>query len=486
MIIKLTSEWKVGPEIGSGGFGRVFTAERADGAQAVVKLVPKAPGAGRELLFVKLDGITGVVPIIDSGEHEDFWALVMPRAEESLRQHMDRASGVLSATEAIAILCDIAATLVELDGKVVHRDIKPENVLRLNGVWCLADFGIARYAEATTAPDTQKYSLSAPYAAPERWRAERATIAVDVYALGIIAFEMLSGSRPFPGPGIDDFRDQHLHKEPPILSAETATLKSIVSEALFKAPGARPSPANLLARLKRSQQQHSGGLAKLSDAHLGEVALISERERLASQEKSNADRREDLFRSASLLLGSLYSELSQAITDAAPSVKIGKGAMLNGTTLSLGSAQLELVPIAKTVTKPWDWEPPSFEVIAHAAMILRIPTDRHQFGGRSHSLWYCDAFNEGRYEWVETAFMLSPLVGKSTTMRPFLLDPGQDAAKAFWNGVAEVQLAWPLEPIDTENFIDRWSGWLGEAAQGRLQPPSTMPEKPTPRNWRQK
>jgi serine/threonine protein kinase len=48
---------------------------------------------------------------------------------------------------------DVAVALVDLAGKVVHRDLKPENVLLLNGTWCLADFGISRYAEATTAPE---------------------------------------------------------------------------------------------------------------------------------------------------------------------------------------------------------------------------------------------------------------------------------------------------------------------------------------------
>ena len=55
-----------------------------NGFRAVVKLVPKAPGADRDLRSVKLDGVRGVVPIIDSGEHDNAWALVMPRAEESL------------------------------------------------------------------------------------------------------------------------------------------------------------------------------------------------------------------------------------------------------------------------------------------------------------------------------------------------------------------------------------------------------------------
>ncbi|MGY4413197.1 hypothetical protein ACVWW4_004933 [Bradyrhizobium sp. LB7.1] len=82
--------------------------------------------------------------------------------------------------------------------------------------------------------------------------------------------------------------------------------------------------------------------------------------------------------------------------------------------------------------------------------------------------------------------MVSPLLGRNTTMRPFMADPGIEAAKALWNGMSEFQLAWPIEEIDPELLIDRWANWLADAAEGRLHAPSTMPEKPTPRNWRQK
>jgi serine/threonine protein kinase len=484
--IKLKQEWNVGARIGSGGFGQVFAAENHDGLKAAVKLVPKAPGANRELLFVDLKDVRGVVPIIDNGEDDDHWVLVMPRADTSLRQHLAKAGGPIRATDATAILMDIASALAELDGKVVHRDLKPENVLYLNGKWCLSDFGISRYAEATTAADTQKYSLSAPYAAPERWRAERATGASDVYALGVMAFEMLRGNRPFPGPGFEDYREQHLHTEPPPLDAGPALLRAIVTESLFKAPGARPSPANLLARLRRSEQQQSSGLTKLSEAHLGEVAKRSESERLESAARSEAERRVNLFQSSSALLDGLYGGLSEAILDAAPSARRGKGGKRSGITISLGAAQLELVPIAGTPSNPWQWDAPAFDVVSQAGVILRIPRDRYDFEGRSHSLWYCDAFEVGRYEWIETAFMITPMVPKMTFMRPFMLDPGPDAAKALWAGLAEIQLAWPIEPVDTDAFIDIWANRLADAAQGRLQPPSTMPERPTPRNWRQK
>ncbi|MVT53097.1 protein kinase [Bradyrhizobium yuanmingense] len=485
--IRLKHDWVLGDRLGAGGFGQVFAAENQDGLKAAVKLVPKVPGASRELLFVDLKDAHGVVPIIDSGEHGEHWVLVMPRASKSLRDHLTNTESPLSTPDATSILIDIASALAELDGKVVHRDLKPENVLYLNSKWCLSDFGISRYAEATTAADTQKYSLSPPYAAPERWRAERATGAVDVYAFGVMAFEMLQGRKPFPGPHIEDYREQHLHQEASLIHVGTPVLRAIVTEALFKAPGARPSPANLLARLKRSQQQRSGGLGKLSEAHLGEVAKQSEAERQASAARSAAEQRADLFRSASALIDGLYAELSGAILEAAPSARKGQSGKRNGVTISLGTAQLELVPAARTPPNPWDWrDPPAFDVIAQAGIILRIPRDRYDFEGRSHSLWYCDALEAGRYEWIETAFMISPMVPKMTVMRPFMADPGVEAAKALWAGMAEFQLAWPIEPVDPELLTERWAGWLADAAQGRFHAPSAMPERPIPQNWRRK
>src|SRR6266487_883836 len=211
--LELSRTWVVGDRVGGGGFGQVYQVKSGE-EEAAAKLIPKAPGADRELLFVNLADVRNVVPIIDSGEHEDYWVLVMPLAEMSLREHLDRSGRLLAVPDAIEALKDICEALADLDGRVVHRDLKPENVLRLDGRWCLADFGISRYAEATTAPDTQKFALSPPYAAPERWRAERASAATDVYSLGIIAYEMLAGSRPFPGPSVEEYREQHLHADP--------------------------------------------------------------------------------------------------------------------------------------------------------------------------------------------------------------------------------------------------------------------------------
>jgi eukaryotic-like serine/threonine-protein kinase len=488
--LKFTREWILGDRIGGGGFGQVYAATSADGeTTAVVKLVPKAPGANRELLFVNLDGVRNVVPIIDSGQTIDNWALVMPRAEQSLRQHLDQIGGPFELAYAIAILKQIGTALVDLDGKVVHRDLKPENVLLLNGLWCLADFGISRYAEASTAPDTQKYALSAPYAAPERWRGERASSATDIYSFGVIAFELLIHSWPFQGPDLHDFRDQHLHADPAPLTAGTPRLRAMVGECLFKAPGARPRAANVLARLEGiGKTNRAGGLAKLEAANLAEVTRRAESERIGSASRSAAAQRSELVKTASASLKLIEDALCDAIADAAPAARSGRAGR-RGRTLSLGQANLEFVPAIETPSNPWNWEPPTFDVIAQSGIVLSIPIDQYGYQGRSHSLWFCDAREAGRYQWFETAFMIMPLVRRQSNMSPFALDPGTDAAKALWNGLAEFQLAWPLEPVnigDMDEFIDRWGTWFAEAAQGGLTQPSRMPERDTPRNWRQR
>src|SRR6266487_5994909 len=232
MQIQLKQIWTLGGLVGGGGFGRVYAATSAEGESAVVKLVRKVPGAERELLFVELGDARNVVPVIDSGETDDSWALVMPRAEQSLRQHLGKVAGLLDTADAVIVLADIALALADLNGRVVHRDLKPENVLRFNGHWCLADFGISRYAEATTGPDTRKYMFTAPYAAPEQWRSERATSATDVYAFGVMAYELLSGTLPFTGQQIHEFREQHLHTDPLPLGNVPALLGALVEECL--------------------------------------------------------------------------------------------------------------------------------------------------------------------------------------------------------------------------------------------------------------
>ena len=484
-------EWTLGERIDRGGFGQVYIASSPDYEfPAVAKMVPKTPGAQRELLFVDLGGAHNVVPIIDSGETHDSWVLIMPRAEKSLRQHLSDAAGPLTVSDAVTILSDVGTALADLDGRVVHRDLKPENVLLLDGNWCLADFGISRFAEATTAPDTRKYALSPAYAAPERWRGERATAATDVYSLGIIAYELLSGSLPLPGPKLDDFREQHLHRTPPSCGSVPAPLGALIEECLFKAPEARPTPANVLARLAGIEEPPpSGGLARLQEANRAEVVRLGEIARRASEHRSAGDRRTALFDAADIGFKRIAGTLERMISEAAPAATVEPG-RAGGWCIRFNGAALELVPSRMTSTSPWgSWQAPAFEVVAHAAIGIRIPPARDQYEGRCHSLWFCDARDAGNFRWFETAFMVSPLSPGRGHQNPFALNPGEEAAKALGMGMSEFQVAWPFTPLnigDLQEFIDRWASWFADAAQGRLQHPGTMPERSVGGSWRRR
>jgi len=87
-VINLNQKWHIGDQLGAGGFGRVYLAQSKFGETAVLELIPKVPEAYRELLVEDVDGIPNVVPILDRGDRKDFWVLVMPKADKSLREHL--------------------------------------------------------------------------------------------------------------------------------------------------------------------------------------------------------------------------------------------------------------------------------------------------------------------------------------------------------------------------------------------------------------
>jgi hypothetical protein len=475
MKLRLGREWELGPLIGSGGFGKVYEA-RSGADECVAKFIPKDPGAERELLFADVGDSEHVVPIIDSGETDDHWVLIMPRAEKSLRDHLDAAGGPLGVREGVAILLDIATGLAELAGRVVHRDLKPDNVLLLGGRWRLADFGIARYADAATATHTKKFDGSPPYVAPERWRQQRATSATDVYSLGVIAHELFSGSPPFTGQEVSEFREQHLHSDPPPLQGVPPALDALIVACLFKAPEARPSARRVVERLRGLAPAPTPGLAALQEAHLAEVRRSAQESSRRSEAHSEVERRVDLLSAAERTLSRIADALRAAILEAAPSTGIEQLAS-GQTILTLGNAKLVFGGSMAVGLGGWgDWPTPAFTVIAHSEIVLEFPPTMRGYTGRSHSLWYCDAQEEGSFRWFEIAF--APAVDRRYpgSRSPGALPPGEIAAQALWGQVSEYRVAWSFTPVEIDEldgFVDRWAGWFAQAALGRLERPTS-------------
>jgi len=170
-----------------------------------------------------------------------------PTLKQLLRRRTDRQ---LSVTESLIYLKALSRALgYAHQHDVVHCDVKPGNVMiNQGGRVFLADFGIARHAESTTT--TLGFAGTAAYMAPEQCRADPVTPATDVYALGVIAFEMLTGQRPFlgnereteqAGTSAERMRYAHLHLDPPDARALNPALPAALTGAIRQAMSKEPS-----------------------------------------------------------------------------------------------------------------------------------------------------------------------------------------------------------------------------------------------------
>src|SRR5688500_10610692 len=264
-------------ELGGGGMARVFVAvEKRFDRRVVVKVLASELAAGvsaerfaREVALAARLQQANIVPVFDSGEFDGLPYYTMPWIEGgSLRARLD-ARGALPIAETVAVVADVARALSYAHAHgVVHRDVKPENVLRSGHTAVVTDFGIAKAITAarTLAPfETLTQvgtSLGTPaYMAPEQAMGDPATDhRADLYALGVVAYELLAGARPFTGTSLHELVRAHVTQAPPPLLARRpdipVNLAVLVMRCLEKEPANRPQSADeVLAALERVYDQ---------------------------------------------------------------------------------------------------------------------------------------------------------------------------------------------------------------------------------------
>jgi tetratricopeptide (TPR) repeat protein len=208
-----------------------------------------------------------ILPLHDSGDDHGLLYYVMPYVPgESLRQRLER-EGALPLADALKIATDIANALGYAHSHgVIHRDIKPENILFIAGNAVVADFGIAR---AISAGGWDEWKLAGPagtpaYMSPEQGRGgSRVDGRSDLYSLGCVLYEMLTGEPPFRGNTPEELVAQHAEVEPEPVSSIRPTLprdvQLAVGRALAKHPADRYQTALQMAEsLARLQASTSG------------------------------------------------------------------------------------------------------------------------------------------------------------------------------------------------------------------------------------
>jgi serine/threonine-protein kinase len=250
----LGDRYRVEKAVGRGGMATVYLAQdlRHDRKVAIKVLRPDLTatvGADRFTREVKIAAQLShpnILGVFDSGETQGLLYYVMPFVEgESLRDKLNREQQ-LSIDEAIQITCEVAEALGYAHAHdIVHRDVKPENILLQSGRALVADFGIARLAEAGAEKLTATGMAvgTAAYMSPEQASGMPTDQRADIYALGCTLYEMLAGQPPFVGTNAMQIMSQHhLATVPEIRVMRHAVpeeLDAVIRRAMEKAPADR-------------------------------------------------------------------------------------------------------------------------------------------------------------------------------------------------------------------------------------------------------
>lgn len=241
--------YRILSHLGEGGTSHVWLAERdGDRHNVVLKVLKTTPAEDidrfqsfrQENAYIVESRHSSVVEILGNGFAGDYPYLAMEYfARGSLR---DAVQTALSPRQALAVLAQLAGALVQIHVHgLVHRDLKPENVLvRDDGSMAIADFGMAARMDALRADARkQKVSGSPHYIAPELILGEPASALTDIYSLGIVYFQMLTGRKPFTAATMRELAQLHLSAPIPRLDASIADYQSLLDGMLAKNPQER-------------------------------------------------------------------------------------------------------------------------------------------------------------------------------------------------------------------------------------------------------
>ncbi|HVT41261.1 MAG TPA: serine/threonine-protein kinase, partial [Gemmatimonadaceae bacterium] len=242
----LADRYTVERELGQGGMATVFLATdvRHEREVAIKVLNPELAatiGAERFEREIKLAAKLqhpNILGLYDSGNADGLLFYVMPFVRgESLRDRLER-EGQLPVEDAVQLALEVADALGYAHAQgIVHRDIKPENILLSNGHALVADFGIARAATEGGAKLTQTgVTMGTPsYMSPEQASGEPVGPSADIYSLGCVLYEMLSGERPFNGATAQAILSKRFTEVPKAIRQLRRGVPENVERALLKA-----------------------------------------------------------------------------------------------------------------------------------------------------------------------------------------------------------------------------------------------------------
>ena len=266
-------------ELTGSGMSRVFVAtEKSLNRQVVVKVLPPDLSAGvnrerfrREIQLAAQLQHPHIVPLHAAGSTGDLLYFTMPYIEGESLRHALHENVKFSARDVVRILHDVADALAYAHSRgVIHREIKPGNVLRSGSHAVVTDFGVAKAISAAlpaVGMTTSGMAIGTPaYMAPEQLAGDPAADhRVDIYAVGLLGYELLAGEAPFKASSPQETMAAQLTRAPEPISKRRpdapAALASLLTRCLAKNPADRPQTATEVVSLLDSLEVSSGAMA---------------------------------------------------------------------------------------------------------------------------------------------------------------------------------------------------------------------------------
>ena len=256
---KINDRYQIIKSIGEGGMANVYLAFDTILERNVAVKVLRGDLANdekfvrrfqREALSASSLSHPNIVEVYDVGEDDGIYYIVMEYIEGKHLKQLLKRRGKLTLEEAVDIMLQVTDGMAcAHDSYIIHRDIKPQNIMILeNGLVKITDFGIAMALNSTQLTQTNSVMGSVHYIPPEQASAKGCTIQSDVYSMGILFYELLTGTLPYKGDNAVEIALKHLKNPLPSIREELPNVPQRVENIVLKAGAKTPKSRDADAR----------------------------------------------------------------------------------------------------------------------------------------------------------------------------------------------------------------------------------------------
>lgn len=277
---KINDRYEIIRSIGEGGMANVYLARDIILERNVAIKILRGDLAGdekfvrrfqREALSASSLSHPNIVEMYDVGEDNGTYYIVMEYVEGMTLKQLIKKRGSLSLSEAIDIMLQITDGIKEAhDSYIIHRDLKPQNILiKENGEVKITDFGIAMALNSTQLTQTNSVMGSVHYLPPEQASGKGATIKSDIYSMGILFYELLTGKLPFKGDNAVEIALKHMKNDIPSVREINDSMPQSVENIILKATAKNPKN-----RYESAAEMHDDLLTCLNEDRLNEKKYV--------------------------------------------------------------------------------------------------------------------------------------------------------------------------------------------------------------------